>query len=244
MHICPRGRGRGVCEQPDDELHDGCHVSPNMSSWSPGHWLLSPLPTLRHCVFLFPYLLVTLTSADEEIRWNQITRRGGVMTLRLFSQSSPDDCTHTHVDTLKHTYKSSLTYESLGPLPPWVFDELNSHWKYWRMNYFTPVPLLSVWLCLLSIYTEWYHLSPRALLEELNLSTLIPPTAPEWWRDDCEAFKDTQPKMCWEVCRGWPLSSGLRAVSPLSPHARGYRLSSRSATCGAWHRHVSWRQAR
>ncbi|KAK2922249.1 hypothetical protein Q8A73_001734 [Channa argus] len=41
---------------------------------------------------------------------------------------------------------------------------------------------------------------PGALLVALNLSALSLPAVSEWWRDDCEAFRDTQPKHLAETC--------------------------------------------
>lgn len=85
-----------------------------------------------------------------------------------------------------------------GSLTTW---QLNSDWNNVSGIIFPPF-----WVDCVSIpSTVWCHRSPRALLVPLNLSTLSPSVPPDWQRDDCEAFKDTQPK----VCRGWPLGAVL-----------------------------------
>ncbi len=209
-----------------------------------------PRPAQRSLLF---YLMVTLTSADdEEIREGLKSRTGdGLITLplsvnhpqmyacalALTLRSTRIKLTHTHTHTRHISDCFEYYFSQLAPfsLTTW---QLNSDW-----NNVSGIILLLFHSflggCVAGRPTGWCHLSPWALLVPLNLSTLNPP-APEWRRDDCQTFKDAQPK----VCRGWPLGAAVCVpypflhltvwVQPVHPSRHMQHLAEIMSVASSW----------
>lgn len=200
---------RDVCMQPKDELH---HSHPDSSCVPPevNYWLLSCPPSLYHCFFC----MVTLVD-EEEIREAKIPQRGRLDDFPL----SINHWIQSHSDALKltqtHTPTASATGWNIITVRWPIVSLLNSRWNN-VSGIIPPLSLLFGQLWRGSTYTEWCHLSPRTLLKQLNLSTLIP-SASEWWRTLSQRFVEAD--LLAAVCEPYPFRHLALQVAAVLPHA-------------------------
>ena len=118
---------------------------------------------------------------------------------------------HTHTRTALNIITVSCPPISLSA---W---QLNSVWNNVSGIILPLSPRLFGWLCRGSTYRMMSPVS-RGLISAIKPFLLSVPPAPEWWGDDCKAFKDTPPRFLSGLTSR---SSSLRALSLPSPRSPG-----------------------